>query len=132
MAIDGESWGSCGLEIRTHGIRDSSTEMTSTTAPAAPGPATAPLARPPVRLLDPIDRTSEILFGLIMVLTFTSAISVAEADHKDIRTILIAAIGCNLAWGLVDAVMYIITAMTERRRGLVALRGVRGANDATV
>ena len=33
------------------------------------------------RVLDPIDRVSEVLFGLIMVLTFTGSLSVAEAGR---------------------------------------------------
>jgi hypothetical protein len=33
------------------------------------------------RVLNPVDRISEILFGLIMALTFTCTISVAEADR---------------------------------------------------
>ena len=51
------------------------------------------------RLLDPMERTFEILFGLIMVLTFTCSFSVAEAGRQDIRNMLLAALGCNLAWG---------------------------------
>jgi hypothetical protein len=49
------------------------------------------------RALDPIDRISEILFGLIVVLTFTGSLSVAEAAREDTRTMLIGALGCNLA-----------------------------------
>ena len=51
------------------------------------------------RVLDPIDRVSEVLFGLIMVLTFTGSLSVAEAGRDDVRAMLIGALGCNLAWG---------------------------------
>jgi len=36
-------------------------------------------------VLEPIDRTSEILFGLIMVLTFTGSLSVAQAGRDDVR-----------------------------------------------
>jgi hypothetical protein len=79
------------------------------------------------RLLDPSSRISEILFGLIMALTFTGSLSAATAGHEEVRTMLIGAIGCNIAWGLVDAVMYIVTRLTERGRGLVTLRAVRGA-----
>jgi len=68
------------------------------------------------RLLDPVDRISEIMFGLIMAVTFIGAISVATAGRENIRTALASALGCNLAWGLVDAVMYLIRAMTERTR----------------
>ena len=38
------------------------------------------------RVLEPVDRVSEILFGLIMVLTFTGSLGVAEAGREDIRT----------------------------------------------
>src|SRR5690349_7398439 len=75
----------------------------------------------PPRLLDPIDRFSEILFGLIMVLTFTGTISAAESGREEIRTMLFASIGCNLAWGIVDAVMYLFESVAERGRGIVSL-----------
>ena len=51
------------------------------------------------RALEPMDRLSEILFGLIMVLTFTGSLSVAEVGREDVRLMLIGALGCNLAWG---------------------------------
>src|SRR6266436_2994840 len=51
------------------------------------------------RVLEPIERISEVLFGLIMVLTFTCSFSVAEAGRGEVRTMLLAALGCNLAWG---------------------------------
>ena len=38
-----------------------------------------------------------------MVLTFTGSLSVAEAGRDDVRTMLIGALGCNLAWGIIDA-----------------------------
>ncbi len=69
-------------------------------------------------VLDPIDRVSEIIFGLIMALTFTGALSAATAGREEIRTMMFAALGCNLAWGLVDAVMYLIRTLTERARNL--------------
>jgi VIT1/CCC1 family predicted Fe2+/Mn2+ transporter len=79
-----------------------------------------------VRRLDPIERACEVLFGVIMVLTFTSSISVAEGGAAKTSTVLAAAIGCNLAWGIVDAAMYLITNFTERARGLATLRAIRG------
>jgi VIT1/CCC1 family predicted Fe2+/Mn2+ transporter len=82
------------------------------------------------RLLDPISRISEILFGLIMVLTFTGAISAATAEREEIRTLLIGAIGCNIAWGLVDAVMHLMNSLTERGHGLITIRSVQAAGSA--
>src|SRR5215831_10584935 len=81
------------------------------------------------RVLDPVDRISEILFGLIMALTFTCTISVAETNRTEVRDMLIAALGCNLAWGLVDAIMFILTGLAERGRGRIILNYVRKTTD---
>ena len=90
-------------------------------------PAPAVKERRSERLLDPISRVSEILFGLIMVLTFTSAISAATDGREEIRTLLFGAIACNLAWGIVDAVMHLMSALTERGNGLLTIRSVQTA-----
>ena len=42
---------------------------------------------------------------------------------------LVGAVGCNLAWGLVDAVMYLLTLLIERGRGLRIARAVRASPD---
>ena len=81
------------------------------------------------RVLDPVERASEVLFGLIMVLSFTGSISVASAGREEVREVLIGAIGCNLAWGFVDAVMYLMTILVERGRGLAIGRAVRASTD---
>jgi hypothetical protein len=65
-------------------------------------------------VLEPIDRISEVLFGLIMVLTFTGSLSVAESGRDDIRTMLIGALGCNFAWGIIDAMMFLMGRLTDR------------------
>lgn len=81
-------------------------------------------------VLDPVQRISEIAFGLLMALSFTGTLSVASAGREEIRTLLYAALGCNLAWGLTDAVIYLITTLTERHRGDTLLRRLRETNDA--
>jgi VIT1/CCC1 family predicted Fe2+/Mn2+ transporter len=81
-------------------------------------------------ILDPTERFGEILFGLIMVLTFTGTLSVTEAGRADVREMLVAALGCNLAWGIVDGVMYVINEMTNRARGRVLLRKLHDVEDA--
>lgn len=68
------------------------------------------------RVLDPIDRVSEILFGLFMVLSFTGTLSVASAGPKEVQEMLLAAIGCNIAWGFVDGVMYVLRNLVTRAR----------------
>jgi hypothetical protein len=71
------------------------------------------------RALEPVERTSEVWFGLIMVLTFTCSISVNQAGRQEVRTLLIGAIGCNLAWGIIDSFMYLldITGNSLKDRG---------------
>jgi hypothetical protein len=82
------------------------------------------------RVLEPIDRVSEILFGLIMVLAITGSLSVAEAGRGDVRTMLIGALGCNLAWGIIDGVLYLMGCLAEKGRGLLTFRAVRKATDS--
>lgn len=69
--------------------------------------------------LDPLSRLSEIMFGLLMTLTFTGTMSVTLGAEQTVRSVLAAALGCNIAWGLVDAVMYLITTSAEQRRQAV-------------
>ena len=77
------------------------------------------------QVLDPIHRISEVIFGLLMALSFTGALSVATAGREEIRTVMFTALGCNLAWGLVDAVMYLVQTLTERTRNFTLMRRVR-------
>ena len=95
--------------------------------PAPKTPATTP--SPGKRVLDPMERLSEVLFGLIMVLTFTGSLGAATAGREEIRTMLIGAIGCNLAWGVVDAAMFLMAQLAERGRGLLAYRTARHSGD---
>lgn len=91
------------------------------------------MSDPPIestdRVLDPAERAFEILFALIMVLGFTGSLSVAEAGRDDIRTMLFGALGCNLAWGIIDGVMYLMARAAEKGRGLMIFRAVRNATD---
>lgn len=81
------------------------------------------------RILDPLDRSLEVLFGVIVVLTFTGTISITSGGEASTKTVLWAAIGCNLAWGIVDGVMYLIASFTERARGLATLAALRATGD---
>jgi VIT1/CCC1 family predicted Fe2+/Mn2+ transporter len=80
--------------------------------------------------LDPIDRVSEVVFGVLMAMSITGAFSVAGGDDEA-RALPIAALGCNLAWGLTDGVMYLVGLRAERRRAAALLRGLQGSNDET-
>jgi hypothetical protein len=94
------------------------------------GPATAPAETTREPVLHPVDRIMELLFGLLMALSFTGALSVAEAGREDLRDMFIAALGCNLAWGFVDGVMYLIRTVVDRGRSMTLMRSVREAADA--
>ena len=78
-------------------------------------------------VLDVVDRVSEMLFGLFMALTFVGAVAVAESGQVEVRAALHAALGCNLAWGLADAVMYLVRTVTTRGKALTLVRGVQAA-----
>ena len=100
---------------------------------AATTPATQPASAPEKeskRVLEPVERISEILFGLIMVLTYTCSLSVSQAGRSQVDTMLWGAIGCNLAWGIIDAIFYLIASFCERGHNLLLLRRVRETPDA--
>ena len=69
-----------------------------------------------VEHLDPGDRLGELLFGLIMVLTFTLGAGIELGDREETRDLLIAALGCNAAWGIIDAALYLMAQLSERGR----------------
>jgi hypothetical protein len=82
------------------------------------------------RILDPTSRIAEALFGLIMVLTFTGSLSVVEAGRDDVRAMLIGALGCNIAWGIIDGILYLMASLSEQGTGIRALRAQRQAPSA--
>lgn len=85
------------------------------------------------QILAPIERISEVLFGLIMVLTITSTLSIAKSGRAEVRIMLIGALGCNLAWGLIDAIMYLMACLTgraEERRTVLAVSRAASPEDA--
>ena len=84
---------------------------------------------PTNRVLDPIDRVSEVLFGLIMVLTFTGSLSVADAGRDDVRAMLIGALGCNVAWGIIDAMLYLMGRLADKGQSLMTFLAVRRTTD---
>jgi hypothetical protein len=60
-----------------------------------------------------------------MVLTFTGSLSAATSGRQEVRTMLVGAIGCNLAWGIIDAIFYLMNALGQRGHGVVVLRRLR-------
>jgi VIT family protein len=70
------------------------------------------------KYLDPASSVGEILFGLIMTLTFTlgAGLMIKEEGAEGARELLIATVGCNVAWGVIDGVLYIFGETFERGR----------------
>jgi VIT1/CCC1 family predicted Fe2+/Mn2+ transporter len=78
------------------------------------------------RHLAPVDRLGEILFGLIMALGFTGAVRLGREEANS-RELFIGIFGCNLAWAIVDGVMYVLTELFERGRLTRLMREVKKA-----
>jgi hypothetical protein len=84
-----------------------------------------------VEHLDPGERLGELLFGLIMVLTFTLGAGIELAGDRDAtRELLIAALGCNTAWGIIDGALYVLNKRSERGRLHRLLQSIQAAPDA--
>lgn len=81
------------------------------------------------RVLEPFDRVSEVLFGLIMVLTITGSLSVAKSGKHELQTMLAGALGCNLAWGIIDGLLYLMGCLAEKGKALATLRSVGATAD---
>ena len=72
----------------------------------------------PVQHLDPASHMGEALFGLIMTLPFTlGADLVIQAEGREgARQMMVGILGCNLAWGLIDGVLYVLGCAFEHGR----------------
>jgi len=82
------------------------------------------------RHLDPTDRLGEVLFGLIMVLSFTLGAGLIVQQGEDaIRNMLIGVLGCSIAWGLIDGGMYVISCLYERGRKARLLEALQTADN---
>jgi VIT family len=70
------------------------------------------------RYLDPSTSLAEILFGLIMTLTFTlgAGLLIEDEGRAGARELLIAVIGCNVAWGIIDGALYLVGQLFDRGR----------------
>ena len=80
------------------------------------------------RHLGPADRLGEILFGLIMALGFTGAVRLGH-EEADSRALFTGILGCNIAWAIVDGVMYAIGELFERGRRAKLGREIKSVAD---
>lgn len=75
--------------------------------------------------LEPAERLSEVLFGLIMVISIISTVDLMLGGGETVGELLIAAIGCNTAWGIVDGVLYVLNSVMQRSQRNVIIQKVR-------
>src|SRR5258706_7724858 len=81
-------------------------------------------------VLDTVERVSEMCFGLFMALTFVGAVNAIGEEKQSGAAMFYTAFGCNLAWGLVDAVMYLVRTISTRGKQLTLALAVRREQDA--
>lgn len=88
------------------------------------------------RLLDPIDRLSETIFSILILLTFTLAFRIIKLGDDPnqpippsyVNELLLGAAGATLAWGIIDGIMYALLAMFERGERHRLLRQLQTAH----
>lgn len=78
-----------------------------------------------VRALDPVDALVEGIFSILIVLTFTLAAR-ATADAVISSRLWAEALGCAVAWGFIDGVIYLLSCLLERDRQFRLRRVLRG------
>lgn len=86
-------------------------------------------------LIDPIDRLSETVFSILILLTFTLAFRITRlagssqqpVSQENVNELLIGALGAVLAWGLIDGIMYALISMFERGERHRLLREIQAA-----
>jgi len=86
------------------------------------------------RYLDPGETLGEVLGGFIMALTFTlGARLFAAGGQVETRPLVVAIVGCNVAWGVIDATLFVLNSLFYRSRHarfFQALKSVRNEAEA--
>jgi VIT1/CCC1 family predicted Fe2+/Mn2+ transporter len=75
------------------------------------------------------ERFSEILFGLIMTLSITGTVSIVSGGREEVRIMWLSVLGCNIAWGIIDAILYLFGIISNRSRGYALYTLVRQTRD---
>ena len=81
------------------------------------------------RYLDPSDRLDELLYGLIMALSITLGVSLAADEGRSLVQIALAILSCNLASGLIDGGMYVVSQLYDRGSKARLVEALRSSND---
>jgi len=70
-------------------------------------------------LLDPIDTLAEVIFSVLILLTFTLAFRIFMMDGRPVTAeyvndLIWAALGATVAWGIIDGIMYVLIEVLGR------------------
>ena len=86
------------------------------------------------RYLDPGETLGEVLGGFIMALTFTLGARLLTADGQlEAHDLVVAIVGCNIAWGVIDATLFVLNNLFYRSRHarfFRSLKDMRGEAEA--
>ena len=83
-----------------------------------------------VSSLKPNESLTQLVSGLIVVLTFTLAASVASGGGQDgARAALLGAIAANASWGIINAVLYVMDSAFDRNRQIRIGRAIASTSD---
>src|SRR5258708_26174174 len=86
------------------------------------------------RYLDPGETLGEVLGGFIMALTFTLGARLLTAHGQlEAHELVVAIIGCNIAWGVIDATLFVLNILFYRSRHahfFRALKDIRSETEA--
>lgn len=87
--------------------------------------------KPRRRLITQLDVLIEVMAGVVMALTVSMSLYVTERDMPA-RTVVLAVMGCNLAWGIFDGLLYLVArraADARRTRVLDRLTGTESLEE---
>jgi hypothetical protein len=79
--------------------------------------------------LSPLERGCEVVFGILMTASVTAATQIGTGGQASVRELLLAAFGCNVAWGLIDAAMFLLQRQFGRFRAHRTMQELRAATD---
>jgi hypothetical protein len=65
---------------------------------------------------------------MLLTVTLTAGFAVADGK-KGVHQLLFAAVGANVAWGIIDAIMYIMNSMVVRRSKMRLVQAVKRTSD---
>lgn len=84
------------------------------------------------RYLDPDESLGELLFGLIMALTVTLGVHLlSPEDTSRPQDLAVALVGCNVAWGIIDAALYLLGSVFARNQRVHFMRKLRTLPEAS-